>query len=373
MGSCGLYTAKGSLFHCTIWMISSCWAQQTPNSSQRHPPTRRTIIKRDLLSLIGLLNHAASVVRPGRTFLRSLIDASMTVERLDHRITLSAQARADIVWCHTFVREWNGISNIAPTEPTHLIYSDASGSWGCGAYWLNHWFQIEWESSWHIAAKELVPIVVAAAIWGRHWRGSRICCYCDNSAVVFAINKGSAQDPQLMRLLCSLFFFSAAHNFTISACHIAGSRNSLADALSRNNAPLFCSLHRRSHPQSPKNSCNWCWIAASTGPHRIGPSCLWLPGELCCILHTLILRFSPTLLCRLLQASSYTRPLPSQGGYAMQICSLPQQAISETLHDQGLFVSAPLRPDTQGSEGPIPAEANASPGICANRYKTIPS
>ena len=228
----------------TLLLLLNKWMPRQ-NSSQCHPPTRRTIIKRDLLSLIGLLNHAASVVRPGRTFLRSLIDASMTVERLDHHITLSAQARADIVWWHTFVREWNGISIIAPTEPTHFIYSDASGSWGCGAYWLNHWFQIEWESSWasmHIAAKELVPIVVAAAIWGRHWRGSRIRCYCDNSAVVFAINKRSAQDPQLMRLLRSLFFFSAAHNFTMSARHIAGSCNSLADALSRNNAPLFYSL-----------------------------------------------------------------------------------------------------------------------------------
>ena len=54
--------------------------------------------KRDLLSLIGLLNHAATVVRPGRTFLRSLIEASTLVKHLEHHITLRAQARADIVW-----------------------------------------------------------------------------------------------------------------------------------------------------------------------------------------------------------------------------------------------------------------------------------
>ena len=40
---------------------------------------RRSGRKRDLLSLLGLLNHAATVVRPGRTFLRSLIDASTKV------------------------------------------------------------------------------------------------------------------------------------------------------------------------------------------------------------------------------------------------------------------------------------------------------
>jgi hypothetical protein len=40
---------------------------------------RRSGTKRDLLSLIGLLNHAAKVVHPGRAFIRSLIDASTLV------------------------------------------------------------------------------------------------------------------------------------------------------------------------------------------------------------------------------------------------------------------------------------------------------
>ena len=56
-----------------------------------HPPRQgytpcRTGTKRDLLSLIGLLNHAAMVVRPGRTFLHSMIDCSTTVTHLDHQL-----------------------------------------------------------------------------------------------------------------------------------------------------------------------------------------------------------------------------------------------------------------------------------------------
>ena len=98
------------------------WMPPRLPSSPR--PPRCTIKKRDLLSLIGLLNHAASVVRPGRTFLRSLIDASTTVDHLDHHVTLHAQARADIIWWHTFINRWNGISTlpegvILPT-PMHL-------------------------------------------------------------------------------------------------------------------------------------------------------------------------------------------------------------------------------------------------------------
>ena len=43
--------------------------------------------------------------------------------------------------------------------------------------------------------KELIPIVLATAVWGHHWAGLRIRCLCDNMAVVFAVNKGSARDP----------------------------------------------------------------------------------------------------------------------------------------------------------------------------------
>ena len=47
-------------------------------------PTARHGKKRELLSLLGLLNHAATVVRPGRVFMRNLIEASTTVKDLDH-------------------------------------------------------------------------------------------------------------------------------------------------------------------------------------------------------------------------------------------------------------------------------------------------
>ena len=41
-------------------------------------PLRDTCVKKDLLSLIGLLSFACKVIKPGRTFLRRLIDLSTT-------------------------------------------------------------------------------------------------------------------------------------------------------------------------------------------------------------------------------------------------------------------------------------------------------
>ena len=136
--------------------------------SGSRPVPRRSGKKGDLLSLIGLLNHAATVVWPGRGFLHSLIDASATTAHLDHWVHLNALARVDISWWHTFIEHWNGISLVPPATPANFITSDASGTWGCGALHYNQWLQLAWPPEWvelPIDPKELVPIVLAVALW----------------------------------------------------------------------------------------------------------------------------------------------------------------------------------------------------------------
>ena len=54
--------------------------------------------KRDLLSLIGYLQHASKAVRQGRSFVRRLITLSTVVRRLDGFVRLNLSARSDIVW-----------------------------------------------------------------------------------------------------------------------------------------------------------------------------------------------------------------------------------------------------------------------------------
>ena len=54
--------------------------------------------KRDLLSLIGYLQHASKAVRQGRSFVRRLITSSTVVRRLDGFVRLNLSARSDIVW-----------------------------------------------------------------------------------------------------------------------------------------------------------------------------------------------------------------------------------------------------------------------------------
>lgn len=40
----------------------------------------------------------------------------------------------------------------------------------------------------HITIKELVPIVLAVAVWGKEWHGLTVQARCDNSAVVAILN-----------------------------------------------------------------------------------------------------------------------------------------------------------------------------------------
>ena len=202
---------------------------------------KRAATKHELQVLLGHLNHAASVVQAGRPFLRHLIEAMAPLKQPSHYARLTIHCRADIAWWASFSHTWNGTSIFPGMPPGPTVTADASGSWGCGAYCalpLVHWFQIQWPTSWkdtHIAAKELLPLVISSAIWGHHWRGSCVRFVSDNQAVVHALSARSAKDNYLAHLIRCLFFFEAVFQFEHSASHIAGPQNRAADCLSRNN------------------------------------------------------------------------------------------------------------------------------------------
>lgn len=158
---------------------------------------KKACSRRNLESLIGLLNHACKVVRPSRSFLRRMLDLLMGSARTSRHgglVRLNKAFRADLAWWREFVAEWNGVGFTPFTPllrphstPVELV-SDASGTWGCGAFWGTHWFQIQWStciSRLPIAAKELLPIIVGCAIWGLHRLGLTVTCRCDNQAVAW--------------------------------------------------------------------------------------------------------------------------------------------------------------------------------------------
>ena len=204
---------------------------------------RKSCSKKELESLIGTLNHACKVICPGRSFLRRMIDLLKRYKMAHHQIRLNREFRSDLRWWTNFIVPWNGVSYLS-AGPTSEFASDASGSWGCGAHTTDSWFQIRWDEQslpFSITINELLPIMVAAAVWGTRWRAQKVLCHCDNQAVVAVLNSRSSKQPQLMHMLRCLFFVEASYGFELFASYIPTKANDLADDLSRNNLSSFLS------------------------------------------------------------------------------------------------------------------------------------
>ena len=202
--------------------------------------------KRELLRLIGKLAHATKVVVSGRTFLRRMIDTSSSVRQLDHHVKLRTEFHSDLAWWDCFLPVWNARSIMQVHGivwiPQITFTSDASGSWGCGAIWDSRWIQYPWHAIWlqkSIALKELLPIILACALWGPLWSHKQVQVQCDNAAVVDILRTKTSKCTEIMHLLRCLHFFTAQHDIVLRATHLPGIQNVAADAISRNHLQVL--------------------------------------------------------------------------------------------------------------------------------------
>ena len=165
-------------------------------------------------------------------------------QRRARHIHLNCEFRSDLLWWTTFAERWNGVAIARPSDSqaSRVVMSDASGSWGCAAWLDQAWFQLRWDNDsahFSISVKELIPVVVAAVVWGRSWQGHVIHCQCDNQAVVAVIKSRLSPEPHMMHMLCCLFFVEVHFHLHPTASYISTKDNDTADDLSRNRVTLF--------------------------------------------------------------------------------------------------------------------------------------
>jgi hypothetical protein len=206
---------------------------------------RTKCTQQEMLSLIGHLVFAARVIPAGRSFLSRLFTAAHSVQRLHHRVYISAAAKEDLLMWSRFLNGWDGISLFLDLQETSApcmqLYTDASGTIGFGGIYQTQWFYGAWsddllkglDKSVSISFQELYPIVVAAILWGKFWARKRVQFHCDNEGTVFVLNKGRSKSPDIMKLMRKLTLVAAQNSFAYRACHIPGNKNCVADALSR--------------------------------------------------------------------------------------------------------------------------------------------
>ena len=81
---------------------------------------KRLCKRKELESLIGKLQFACPVVKPGRTFLRRLFELLSVTKKDHHHIALRGAARSDIIWWDTLLVLWNGVSLIPAAVPRRV-------------------------------------------------------------------------------------------------------------------------------------------------------------------------------------------------------------------------------------------------------------
>ena len=101
---------------------------------------------KDLQSLVGKLQLACKVVHPGRSFLGRMFELLIGVGRRQQFVHLNSGFRSDLQWWHQFLEAWNGVAMLGNTPENDFdinLYTNASGSFGCGTWWREGWLQLQ--------------------------------------------------------------------------------------------------------------------------------------------------------------------------------------------------------------------------------------
>ena len=83
--------------------------------------------------------------------------------------------------------------------------------------------------------------MLAMAAWGSEWSNRQVVCHCDNQVVVACLKSRTSKCKGLLHLLRCQLLIEAQQRCYMHPLYIDTHSNYLADALSRNNLPLFLS------------------------------------------------------------------------------------------------------------------------------------
>lgn len=155
-----------------------CKLLTTVRSFQARHKARRKELER----LAGFLNHACSVVKGGRTFLRRVLDTMNSSRASHHYVRLTSDFQKDIDWWIRFVEWFNGKAKLIDPKPVELasFQTDASFS-GFGGYFMGDYL-------WHLVSRynsscarscfltSPSAMLCAWPVFGQHQLSRVACC-----------------------------------------------------------------------------------------------------------------------------------------------------------------------------------------------------
>lgn len=191
------------------------------------------------LQLIGLISSQEKLTTFGRLHLRHIQWAlrrqwTISTHNLAQPVFVTEEARQGITW---WLQESNVLAGTPINSPTTSveIYTDASTT-GWGGHSGHHMFHGQWsteEQHAHINVLEMRAVHLSLAALNPP-PGSHILISTDNTTVMTHVNKqGGLKSWSLFQETLRLYELAISHQWTLSAKHVPGALNVLADRLSR--------------------------------------------------------------------------------------------------------------------------------------------
>lgn len=215
----------------------------------------KKVSKRQLDSLLGYLLWVSRVVYAGRTFCHNLRAVRDSLKQPWHRVRVSRWLRTELQWWRDTAPLLNGAQQILPSVPVRWadFQVDACltgaggqpgvGIWVQGAYNSLSFGQLQLlyhdvpAADVHISIWEVFAVVVAVRLYADFMAGQFWRVRSDNTQVVSWLMKGDAPPLQVSLWLKELASVSIGLRFRLTAKHIPGAANCMADALSRQQWP----------------------------------------------------------------------------------------------------------------------------------------
>ena len=215
---------------------------QALQASLHRLSSKKTCTVRMMASLLGTMESLAETVPLGRVLKRPLQRA--LAERFKPHIDGWAHVIRLGPWFVHAIQLWlEVLPNPRPVPlvlpaPQVRVHVDASNQ-GWGAHTPELSASGAWsdeEQGLHINHLELLAVVRALEAFQRDIPRGHVKIISDNSSVVAHIrNQGGTHSQSLSIRAENLLLWAQSKDWTLSACHLAGSRNVLADMLSRPN------------------------------------------------------------------------------------------------------------------------------------------
>ena len=221
--------------------------------------TNMPITARMLAWVAGQCVAMSRAIVPGKLLLRNVYRVIATKQTWDSIVVLSQGAYKDLCWWLDAFKSWNGALLITKKVDVQIA-TDAS-SLGWGATILNsasapikhvNLPSVHAAGTWHESTacmhsnfRELLAILKAIVSFRNSIKGLHVQILSDNATSVAYINHLRGSSELLSTLMTTIWSTADAMNVTLSAQHLAGWRNSIADGLSRISSPYNWQLNTK--------------------------------------------------------------------------------------------------------------------------------